>query len=105
MKLSVNSQYQLINHFVSASQYIISMTTKPCPPLRTLSCPKCCQKGNLQRMIDGMPGDEFDFQKYAVGGCLVGDNQLDVLCKDCGWSGLGVLLDHQGTTEADVNTC
>jgi len=56
-------------------------------------------------MINGMPGDEFDFQKYAVGGCLVGDNQLDVLCKDCGWSGLGVLPDHQGTTEADVNTC
>ena len=64
------------------------MTTKRRPALRTLSCPQCGQKGNLQRIIYGMPDPEtFDFEKYAVGGCLVEENQPDVRCRDCGWSG------------------
>jgi hypothetical protein len=67
-------------------------TTKRRPVLRSLSCPKCGQKGNLQRIIYGMPSHDFDFEKYAVGGCLVFDNQPDVRCRDCGWSGLKALL-------------
>jgi hypothetical protein len=40
-----------------------------------------------------MPDPEtFDFEKYAVGGCLVEDNQPDIRCRDCGWSGLKAFL-------------
>jgi hypothetical protein len=67
------------------------MATKRRPVLRTLSCPQCGQKGNLQRIIYGMPDPEtFDFEKYAVGGCCIsGDGtDPDIRCKNCGWSGL-----------------
>ena len=72
------------------------MTTKRRPALRTLPCLQCGQKGNLQRIIYGMPDPEtFDFEKYAVGGCcIIGDGtDPDVRCKDCGWRG------HRGTLE------
>jgi hypothetical protein len=64
------------------------MTTKRRPGLRTLSCPECGQKGNLQRIIYGMPSEDFDFEKYAVGGCIIEDDQPDVRCRECEWSGL-----------------
>ncbi len=66
------------------------MTTKHRTRLRALACPQCGQKGNLQRIIYGMPDPEtFDFKKYAVGGCCInGDGtDPDVLCRDCGWRG------------------
>jgi hypothetical protein len=40
-----------------------------------------------------MPGSDFDFEKYAVGGCLVEENQPDVRCRDCGWSGYKAVLE------------
>ena len=78
---------------VSSGLYLLFMTTKRRPPLRSLSCPQCAQKGNLQRIIYGMPDPEtFDFEKYAVGGCVVEENQPDVRCRDCGWSGIKAFL-------------
>jgi len=69
------------------------MTTKRRPALRTLTCPKCQQKAVLQLILYGMPDPEtFDFEKYAVGGCVVEENQPDVRCRDCGWSGLKAFL-------------
>ena len=69
------------------------MTTKRRPALPTLTCPKCHQKAVLQRILYGMPGSDFDFEKYAVGGCLVEENQPDVRCRDCGWSGCKAVLE------------
>jgi len=46
--------------------------------------------GTLRKILYGMPDFEnFDFEKYAVGGCCVeGDgSDPDVQCKACGWSG------------------
>ena len=79
--------------FVGTFLYLEFMTTEPRPALRTLSCPQCGQKGNLQRILYGMPDPEtFDFERYAVGGCVVEENQPDVRCRDCGWSGLKAFL-------------
>ena len=80
------------------------MTTKRRSALRTLSCPQCGQKGNLQRIIYGMPDPEtFDFEKYAVGGCCISEDgsDPDVRCRDCGWSGLRVFL--EGLSEMEGN--
>lgn len=41
-----------------------------------------------------MPSHDFDFEMYAVGGCLVEDNQPEIRCRDCGWNGLAP---HQQT--------
>ena len=76
------------------------MTTNRRPPLRTLSCPQCGQKGNLQRIIYGMPDPEtFDFEKYAVGGCCISGGGLDpdVQCKECDWEGFRDQLIQEGT--------
>ena len=66
------------------------MTTKRRPALRTLICPQCLQKAVLQRILYGMPDiANFDFEKYAVGGCCVSQDgsDPDLRCRDCGWSG------------------
>lgn len=81
------------------------MTTKRRTSLRTLSCPACGQKGNLQRIIYGMPDPEtFDFEKYAVGGCCItGDGtDPDVHCRDCGWSGLRAFLEDSRIREGNL---
>jgi hypothetical protein len=46
-----------------------------------------------------MPGDDFDFEKYAVGGCLIQDGQPDIRCRECGWNGLKVLLEQTKNKE------
>jgi hypothetical protein len=50
----------------------------------SLVCPSCGEK-TLTKIIYGMPGDGFDFQKYFVGGCVMSDE--DIGCKNCEWVG------------------
>jgi len=91
-KLWAYACFSMLNSLVSLNPYLSTMTNKRHPPLRTLSCQQCGQKGNLQRIIYGMPDPKtFDFEKYAVGGCLVEDNQPDIRCRDCGWRGIKAL--------------
>jgi hypothetical protein len=72
------------------------MTTKRPPALRTLKCPQCHQKAVLQRILYGMPDlANFDFEKYAVGGCVVFPGQPDVACRECEWRGLRNSLEDQ----------
>jgi hypothetical protein len=66
------------------------MTSKRRLTSSKLICPMCLQEGVLQDIVYGMPGDDFDFEKYAVGGCLIEENQPDIRCRGCGWSGLRV---------------
>ena len=40
----------------------------------------------MQRIIYGMPSDDFEFDKYIVGGCVMAD--YDIGCKKCGWTGM-----------------
>ena len=63
------------------------MTTKRRPALRTLVCPQCQQKAVLQRILYGYPSPDFDYSRYASGGCLIEPGQPDIACKACGWSG------------------
>jgi hypothetical protein len=35
-----------------------------------------------------MPSEDFDFEKYAVGGCIIEEDQPDVRCRECEWSGI-----------------
>ena len=34
-----------------------------------------------------MPGEDFDFDRYIVGGCCVTDNDPEIGCVKCGWEG------------------
>ena len=54
-------------------------------PLRRIACPQCGEVG-LQKIIYGMPADDFNFDKYIVGGCIV--SEADIGCPKCKWSGI-----------------
>lgn len=53
-------------------------------PLRRIDCPQCGEVG-LQKIIYGMPADDFNFDKYIVGGCIV--SEANIGCTKCEWSG------------------
>ena len=55
--------------------------------LATAACPECGQVGTVRKIIYGMPGPDFDFEKYEVGGCVVTGHDPQHACRECGWSG------------------
>ena len=59
--------------FVSAAGYSKSMK----------QCPNCNSKESLKRIRYGMPADDFDFNKFHVGGCIPSD--ATVHCSNCDW--------------------
>jgi hypothetical protein len=56
--------------------------------LSAASCPKCLEKGTLKRILYGMPGFDFDHEKYIVGGCVVSDFDPEIGCTRYGWEGM-----------------
>lgn len=70
------------------------MTTKRRKALRTFECPECQQKAVLQRILYGMPGEDFDYTRFASGGCIVEAGQPDIACKACGWTGHRYFLEN-----------
>ena len=61
------------------------MTVKRRKRLRSLACPECGEIGMLRKIIYGMPSDDFNFDKYIVGGCII--SEADISCPNCEWSG------------------
>lgn len=58
------------------------------PQLRTLICPECNQRGLLKTILWGMPGEDFDYTKFASGGCVVPSPwPPDCCCMGCGFEG------------------
>ena len=57
--------------------------------LKLMKCPECEQVGSLKEIIYGMPGEDFDFARYAVGGCCLSGAGIDpnVSCPACEWEG------------------
>ena len=53
----------------------------------SFKCPGCGASGSIREIVYGMPGSDFEFDKYIVGGCCVTDNDPDIGCKECGWEG------------------
>jgi len=46
-------------------------------------CP-ACQGSDIKEIVYGLPDIEsFDFEKHAVGGCCVSDNDPDFKCMKC----------------------
>jgi predicted RNA-binding Zn-ribbon protein involved in translation (DUF1610 family) len=47
-------------------------------------CPRCAKETVVKKIIYGMPSDDFNFEKYEVGGCLIEENAPTHLCTECG---------------------
>ena len=53
----------------------MAATSKRRKQLRTLVCPQCGAVG-LQKILYGMPGEDFPFDKYILGGCIMSDADI-----------------------------
>ena len=71
---------------MSGVKVILSDMERKSRTLKKFACPGCGEMGTLRKILYGMPGEDFDFEKYEVGGCIVGID--DVACRECNWSGL-----------------
>jgi hypothetical protein len=56
--------------------------------LKTAVCPSCGDVGVLKKILYGMPGADFDFEKYIIGGCCVSEKNPEIGCSKCGWEGM-----------------
>ena len=70
------------------------------PKLIQSACPRCGKVGKLQKIIYGLPNENFDFEKDISGGCVISENSPSIGCKECGWSGIrnpytGEIIDVQ----------
>jgi hypothetical protein len=57
------------------------------PPLKKRACPSCGEVGGLKRILYGMPDEDFKYDKYIVGGCIVTGSDPQIGCIHCGWEG------------------
>ncbi len=57
-------------------------------PLHKRNCPSCGAEGSILEIAYGLPSNEFDFEKYIVGGCVVSDFDSNIGCRECAWRGL-----------------
>jgi hypothetical protein len=48
------------------------------------NCPRCKKPTKVKKIIYGMPSDDFNFEKYEVGGCCIEENSPTHLCTECG---------------------
>ena len=60
----------------------------------SLVCPSCGEK-TLKKIVYGMPGDGFDFQKNFVGGCI--PSEEDIGCKNCEWVGMRASFEKENS--------
>ncbi len=51
-------------------------------------CPQCKGQGDIHQIIYGFPTEDFDFDIYESGGCVVSYPQPNWRCRNCGWEGV-----------------
>lgn len=56
--------------------------------LAATACPSCGGIGGLKKIIYGMPSEDFDFEKFIVGGCCVIGRDPEIGCVACRWEGM-----------------
>jgi hypothetical protein len=55
--------------------------------LSVASCPDCGGQGGLKRILYGMPGPDFDHDKFMLGGCVISGSDPEIGCSRCDWYG------------------
>lgn len=51
--------------------------------VKKVQCPNCQTNSYLKKIMYGLPGDDFDFEKFHIGGCIPSDATYH--CERCGW--------------------
>ncbi len=51
-------------------------------------CPKCNEMGKLKEILYGMPSEDYNQDKYVLGGCCIEENDPEIQCTVCEWVGM-----------------
>lgn len=51
-------------------------------------CPKCNEMGKIKEILYGMPFEDYNQTKYVLGGCCITDNDPEIQCTNCDWTGM-----------------
>ena len=51
-------------------------------------CPKCNEMGKIKEILYGMPSEDYNQTKYILGGCCITDNDPEIQCTNCDWTGM-----------------
>ena len=51
--------------------------------MRGPNCGSC--QNRTTAILYGMPGEDFDFENFVSGGCIVSDDAPIWVCRNCGW--------------------
>lgn len=51
-------------------------------------CPKCNEMGKVKEILYGMPSEDYNQNKYVLGGCCIEENDPEIQCTECDWVGM-----------------
>lgn len=51
-------------------------------------CPKCNEMGKIKEVLYGMPSEDYNQEKFVLGGCCISDNDPEIQCTNCDWTGM-----------------
>jgi hypothetical protein len=51
-------------------------------------CPKCNEMGRVKEILYGMPSEDYNQDKYVLGGCCIEENDPEIQCTACDWVGM-----------------
>lgn len=51
-------------------------------------CPKCNEMGKIKEVLYGMPSEDYNQEKFVLGGCCISDDDPEIQCTNCDWSGM-----------------
>ena len=51
-------------------------------------CPKCNAMGKVKEILYGMPSEDYNQEKYVLGGCCITDDDPEIQCTNCDWTGM-----------------
>lgn len=51
-------------------------------------CPKCNEMGKIKEVLYGMPSEDYNQEKFVLGGCCISDNDPEIQCTNCDWCGM-----------------
>lgn len=51
-------------------------------------CPKCNEMGKIKEVLYGMPSEDYNQEKFVLGGCCISDNDPEIQCTNCDWFGM-----------------
>jgi hypothetical protein len=54
---------------------------------RSSICPKCNCVGHIREILYGMPAEDYDRERFVIGGCISEESAPEIQCTSCDWNG------------------